>query len=164
MGIVNTTPAEMAPLCDVLIAPLVGPEVIGGSTRMKAGTAQKLVLNMLTTMAMVSTCSMFLIRDEPGYFFAGLTLLAATATCGDLAGVPYNAMLRQLTTPQNSGRISGFGLAAAFVGSVGLLLLVYFGCIDGKGPTRGFLHLPTGRRITQVIAQVLADHAARPAP
>jgi N-acetylmuramic acid 6-phosphate etherase len=39
--------------CDVLIAPDVGPEVIAGSTRMKAGTAQKLVLNMLSTAAMI---------------------------------------------------------------------------------------------------------------
>lgn len=39
--------------CDVVICPDVGPEVIAGSTRMKSGTAQKLVLNMLTTAAMV---------------------------------------------------------------------------------------------------------------
>ena len=38
---------------DVIIAPEVGPEVITGSTRMKAGTATKLVLNMITTGAMV---------------------------------------------------------------------------------------------------------------
>lgn len=38
---------------DVVIAPLVGPEVITGSTRMKAGTATKLVLNSITTGAMV---------------------------------------------------------------------------------------------------------------
>lgn len=38
---------------DVIIAPLVGPEVITGSTRMKAGTATKLVLNTITTGAMV---------------------------------------------------------------------------------------------------------------
>jgi N-acetylmuramic acid 6-phosphate etherase len=38
---------------DVIINPVVGPEVITGSTRMKAGTATKLVLNMLTTTAMV---------------------------------------------------------------------------------------------------------------
>jgi N-acetylmuramic acid 6-phosphate etherase len=38
---------------DEVIAPLLGPEVITGSTRMKAGTAQKLVLNMITTAAMV---------------------------------------------------------------------------------------------------------------
>jgi len=38
---------------DVSIVPVVGPEVVAGSTRLKAGTAQKLVLNMLTTAAMV---------------------------------------------------------------------------------------------------------------
>lgn len=38
---------------DVVIAPLVGPEVLTGSTRLKAGTATKLVLNMLTTASMV---------------------------------------------------------------------------------------------------------------
>jgi len=38
---------------DVAICPVVGPEVIMGSTRMKAGTAQKLVLNMITTTAMI---------------------------------------------------------------------------------------------------------------
>ncbi len=39
--------------CDVVIAPRVGPEVVTGSTRLKAGTAQKLVLNMLSTATMV---------------------------------------------------------------------------------------------------------------
>ena len=38
---------------DVAIAPIVGPEVVTGSTRMKAGTAQKLVLNMLSTASMI---------------------------------------------------------------------------------------------------------------
>jgi N-acetylmuramic acid 6-phosphate etherase len=38
---------------EVSIVPVVGPEVIAGSTRMKAGTAQKLVLNMLSTAAMI---------------------------------------------------------------------------------------------------------------
>jgi len=38
---------------DVMINPVVGPEVVTGSTRMKAGTATKLVLNMLTTTAMI---------------------------------------------------------------------------------------------------------------
>ncbi|MBI4530485.1 MAG: N-acetylmuramic acid 6-phosphate etherase [Candidatus Latescibacteria bacterium] len=38
---------------DVLLCPVVGPEVIAGSTRMKAGTAQKLILNMLTTASMI---------------------------------------------------------------------------------------------------------------
>ncbi|MEJ2678526.1 MAG: N-acetylmuramic acid 6-phosphate etherase, partial [Gemmatimonadota bacterium] len=44
---------EMMEAHDVVIAPLVGPEVITGSTRMKAGTATKMVLNTITTSAMV---------------------------------------------------------------------------------------------------------------
>lgn len=44
---------ELEATHDVVIAPLVGPEVVTGSTRMKAGTATKLVLNTLTTGAMV---------------------------------------------------------------------------------------------------------------
>ena len=44
---------ELARTHDVVIAPLVGPEVITGSTRMKAGTATKLVLNTITTGAMI---------------------------------------------------------------------------------------------------------------
>ena len=46
-------PEEVAELADHLILPLVGPEVIAGSTRMKAGTATKLVLNTITTGAMI---------------------------------------------------------------------------------------------------------------
>lgn len=46
-------PARLAELADIAIAPRVGPEIVTGSTRMKAGTAQKLVLNMLSTGVMV---------------------------------------------------------------------------------------------------------------
>lgn len=45
--------SEMAALADIAISPVVGPEVVTGSTRMKAGTAQKLVLNMLSTGVMI---------------------------------------------------------------------------------------------------------------
>ncbi len=44
---------ELSGVIDVAICPEVGPEVVMGSTRMKSGTAQKLVLNMLTTTAMI---------------------------------------------------------------------------------------------------------------
>jgi N-acetylmuramic acid 6-phosphate etherase len=46
-------PALLRDTCDVTIAVLTGPEVVTGSTRMKAGTATKLVLNTLTTAAMI---------------------------------------------------------------------------------------------------------------
>ena len=41
------------PAADVVIRPLTGPEVLTGSTRLKAGTATKLVLNTISTLAMV---------------------------------------------------------------------------------------------------------------
>jgi N-acetylmuramic acid 6-phosphate etherase len=46
-------PREALDVVDILILPLTGPEVVTGSTRMKAGTATKLVLNMITTGAMI---------------------------------------------------------------------------------------------------------------
>jgi N-acetylmuramic acid 6-phosphate etherase len=46
---------ELQTFVDLTIAPAVGPEIIAGSTRLKAGTATKLVLNMLTTSAMILT-------------------------------------------------------------------------------------------------------------
>jgi N-acetylmuramic acid 6-phosphate etherase len=54
-GLVSCSPPPkvLAETCDVLIVALVGPEVLTGSTRMKAGTATKLVLNTLTTGAMI---------------------------------------------------------------------------------------------------------------
>lgn len=54
---ISTSPIEQVKrlgiVADVYICPIVGPEVIAGSTRMKSGTAQKLVLNMLSTASMI---------------------------------------------------------------------------------------------------------------
>jgi N-acetylmuramic acid 6-phosphate etherase len=53
VGISATPDSELARAVDIAITPLTGPEVVAGSTRLKAGTAQKLVLNMLTTAAFI---------------------------------------------------------------------------------------------------------------
>lgn len=55
VGVTCNPESRMHPLCRVTIAPVVGAEVITGSSRLKAGTAQKLVLNMLSTGAMIKT-------------------------------------------------------------------------------------------------------------
>ena len=49
----STPPKILAETCDVVVNPVVGPEALTGSTRLKAGTATKLVLNTLTTGAMI---------------------------------------------------------------------------------------------------------------
>ncbi|OBF12384.1 MFS transporter [Mycobacterium sp. ACS4331] len=141
----------VAGLTVAALAPVIGVWVQAPQRRRRA-------LTILTGLAVVLTAAMSLIRDDPRYLFAGLVLLAATAACGDLAGVPYNAMLRQLATPATSGRISGLGSGAGFLGSVLLLLLVYVGFIMGDGPTRGLLGIPAddgaNTRLVMVVAAV----------
>ena len=53
IGLTCNADAELIAHVDLAITPVVGPEILSGSTRLKAGTATKLVLNMLTTGAMV---------------------------------------------------------------------------------------------------------------
>ncbi len=53
IGLTCNEGSELEQVCDLVIAPVVGPEVLAGSTRLKAGTATKMVLNMFTTGAMV---------------------------------------------------------------------------------------------------------------
>ena len=97
---------------------------------------------MLSALAVALTLAMSLIRDDYRYLALGLVLVAAASACNDLATVPYNAMLRQLSTPQTSGQISGFGLGLGYFGSVVLLLVVYFGFVSGDGDHTGLLDLP----------------------
>lgn len=53
IAIVNNPDSEIKEYVDVCIEAVTGPEVISGSTRMKAGTAQKMILNMLSTASMI---------------------------------------------------------------------------------------------------------------
>ena len=137
-----TTPASwlgralaIAGVTVALFAPIIGVWVDVPRRRRRT-------LGVLTATLVLLTSGMSLIRADPRYLVAGLALLAFTAACSDLASVPYNAMLRQLATPETSGRVSGFGWAAGYIGSVVLLLVVYTGFISGDGPTRGLLHIP----------------------
>ncbi|MSP12096.1 MAG: N-acetylmuramic acid 6-phosphate etherase [Chloroflexi bacterium] len=52
-GIACNRPSPMEEVADLMITPLVGPEAITGSTRLKAGTAQKMVLNMISSGVMI---------------------------------------------------------------------------------------------------------------
>jgi N-acetylmuramic acid 6-phosphate etherase len=53
IGIACNPNPDISRVADICITPLVGPEVIAGSTRLKAGTAEKMVLNMLSTATMI---------------------------------------------------------------------------------------------------------------
>jgi MFS transporter, UMF1 family len=138
----DTTPASwlgramtVAGLAVAFLAPVTGVWIDAPQRRRR-------VLAVMTGAAVVLTSAMSLIRDDHRYLLPGLILLACTAACNELATVPYNAMLRQLSTPETSGRISGLGLALGYAGSVVLLLLAYVGFIAGDGDTRGLLGIP----------------------
>ncbi|BBX15704.1 MFS transporter [Mycolicibacterium duvalii] len=154
----DTSPASwlgralaMAGLVVALLAPVTGVWVDVPERRRRA-------LAVLTGLVVVFTASMSLIRDDHRYLWPGLVLLACTAACSELATVPYNAMLRQLSDPQNSGRISGFGLGLGYFGSVLALLVVYLGFVSGEGETRGLLQLPAadGQNIRAAMLLVAA--------
>jgi MFS transporter, UMF1 family len=151
-----TTPASwlgraltVAGVMVALLAPVTGVWVDVPRRRRRT-------LGALTAALVLMTSGMSLIRADPSYLWAGLALFALAAACSDLASVPYNAMLRQLATPETSGRVSGFGWAAGYVGSVTLLLVVYAGFISGAGPTRGLLHIPAADGLNVRAAMLMA--------
>jgi MFS transporter, UMF1 family len=140
----------VAGLTIAVLAPVIGVWVEDPRRRRAA-------LTVLTGFTVALTSAMSLIRDRPEYLWVGLALLAVTAAAGELAGVPYNSMLRQLSTPETSGRISGIGLASGYVGSVMLLMAVYLGFISGEGDTRGLLQLTTDGGMNVRAAMLLAS-------
>ncbi len=129
-----------------LLAPVTGIWV-------DAQWRRRRVLAGLTGLAVLLTSAMSLVRDDYRYLWLGLVLLAAADAAIELATVPYNAMLRQLSTPETSGRISGFGWGMGYCGSVVLLLIVYLGFMSGDG---GLLGIPTDDGQNVRAAMVLA--------
>jgi len=105
-GISCTPDSELARAVDIPITPLTGPEVVAGSTRMKAGTAQKLVLNMLSTGAFL----------RMGYVYGNLMVnvqpvnakLAdrATRIVAQAANVPYEEARDSLVQSGNSVQVA----------------------------------------------------------
>jgi len=106
VGICCSPDSELARAVDIAIAPLPGPEVVAGSTRMKAGTAQKLVLNMLSTAAFV----------RMGYVYGNMMVNVqpkneklvdrARRIVAEAAGVPYDRAGDLLAASGNSVRVA----------------------------------------------------------
>jgi MFS transporter, UMF1 family len=114
-----------------LLAPVIGQ-------RADASGHRKLATGVWTGCTIVATAALFVVRDDPGYLWLGLLLLAIGSVVAELAQVSYNAMLSQVATPATMGRVSGFGWAMGYVGGIVLLLIVYYGFVAGDGPTAGF--------------------------
>ncbi|WP_069159855.1 MFS transporter [Nocardia altamirensis] len=123
-----------------------------------AAAKRKRALAVLTALCIGSMTLMFFVHDNYHYLWLGLALLAFGSAFFELAGVPYNAMLRQVSTPATVGRVSGFGWAMGYFGGIFLLLICYFGFISGDGDNRGLLGIPTDDglniRLVAIVAAV----------
>ena len=89
--LVNNRNTEMAKIADISIEALTGAEVIKGSTRMKAGTAQKMILNMFSTAVFVKlryTWQNYMTHMNPAN--QKLKMRAVTMVC-EILNIPQNA-------------------------------------------------------------------------
>ncbi|POH63573.1 MULTISPECIES: MFS transporter [Cryobacterium] len=106
-----------------VLAPVTG-------ARSDSSGRRKFWLGVNTFIVVGLTAGMFFVLPTPEYLLLGLVLLAAGNVFFELAGVSYNAMLAQVSTPRTIGKVSGFGWGMGYIGGIVLLLIVYFGFIS----------------------------------
>ena len=110
-----------------VVAPLIG-------ARSDAGGNRKKWLGVNTGLVIVLTGAMFFVEGKPEFFLIGAAMLAASTVFYEIANVNYNAMLLQVSTPTNMGRVSGFGWGMGYIGGIVVLLIALAGFILGDGP------------------------------
>ncbi|GMM96010.1 MFS transporter [Microbacterium luteum] len=121
-----------------VLAPVLGQRSDGSGRR-------KFWLGVNTLVVVGAMAAMFFVEGTPGYLILGATLLAVGNVFFEFAGVNYNAMLVQVSTPKNMGRVSGFGWGMGYVGGIVLLLLLLVLFIQSFGAdgAAGVLDIPT---------------------
>ncbi len=121
-----------------VLAPVFGQRSDGSGKR-------KLWLGINTGMVVLAIAAMVFVEGAPQFLILGATLLAVGNIFFEFAGVNYNAMLVQVSTKENMGRVSGFGWGMGYVGGIVLLilLLVLFIQSFGTEGQTGLLGLTT---------------------
>lgn len=105
-----------------LIAPITGQ-------LSDAAGRRKLWLGITTAITVGCTALLALVAPEPNYLMLGLVLLAIGNVAFEFATVSYNAMLSQVSTNANVGRVSGFGWGMGYLGGIVLLAILLVGFI-----------------------------------
>ncbi|WP_432733532.1 MFS transporter [Microbacterium sp. MM2322] len=115
-----------------LVAPVLGQRSDGTGRR-------KLWLGINTGLIVLSMAAMVFVEGTPEFLVLGATLIAVGNVFFEFASVNYYAMLTQVSTRENIGRVSGFGWGMGYVGGIVLLLLLLvlfiqsFGAPDAGG-------------------------------
>jgi len=120
----------LAGILIALLAPVMGQRSDGSGRR-------KLWLGINTFIVVAAMLAMFFVEGSPAFLVLGATLLAIGNIFFEFAGVSYNAMLVQVSTRENMGRVSGFGWGMGYVGGIVLLVLLlvlFIGLASDPGP------------------------------
>ena len=122
-----------------VLAPILGQRSDGSGRR-------KLWLGINTGLVVLAMAAMFFVAPVPSYIYLGAALLAVGNIFFEFAGVNYNAMLVQVSTPKTIGRVSGFGWGMGYIGGIVLLvlLLVLFIQSFGSETGNGLLNVLSG--------------------
>lgn len=81
-------------------------------------------LGWTTVLLVISMLALYFVQASPSYFLLGVCILAVGSVIGEIAGVNYNAMLVQVSTPKTAGRVSGLGWGLGYIGGIIALVLV----------------------------------------
>ena len=100
-----------------VLAPVLGQ-------RADAAGRRKLWLAGATGALVLCMFALFFVQGSPSYFVLGISLIAAGTVFSEIAGVNYNAMLVQVSTPRTVGKVSGLGWGLGYLGGIVALVIV----------------------------------------
>jgi MFS transporter, UMF1 family len=132
-----------------LVAPVYGQR----SDAAGAEVGRQRRLGWLTAVIILCTALMAFIAPAPSYLLWGLLLLGVGTFAYELAQVEYNAMIYRLAPPGRTGRVSGIGWAAGYVGGI-VLLLICFVLFLADSPLIALPGEGTAVRVVVLVAAV----------
>lgn len=92
--------------------------------RADAAGRRKRWLLIYTGGLIVTMFLLYFVQADPAYFMLGVVLISAGTVFSELAGVNYNAMITQISTPKTVGKVSGLGWGLGYIGGIVALVIV----------------------------------------
>jgi MFS transporter, UMF1 family len=109
--------STLAGLLILLLAPVLG------QTADRSGRKKRWLL-VFTALLALAQFALFFVQADPTYFWYGAIVLSVGAVISEIAGVNYNAMLIEVSTPRTIGKVSGLGWGLGYIGGIVALTLV----------------------------------------
>jgi UMF1 family MFS transporter len=101
----------------LLLAPVLGQRADA------QGNKKRWVIGATAVLALLQF-GLFFVYAEPAFFWVGAAIVALGSVASEIAGVNYNAMLVQVSTPKTIGRVSGLGWGLGYIGGILALVIV----------------------------------------